>query len=311
MSGADVIAAAPGRAGGLLRRRGPWLQALARFRRRPIGVAALLVVLAYAIVALLAPAIAPYSEYQIFYQYINHPIAPSLHGGHLLGTDVNGHDTLTWLLWSMRETVLVALEASLVAGVIGVFLGAFAGYVGGPLDAAVGWFTGAFVTVPALVIYLIVAVHYNPVPAWALPLTLGLCLWTFVAQAVRASLRTLRQREFVEAARAAGASPPRIVFRHLLPNAAGTVIVAATSAFGQAILIVATADFFGFAVGQFDRPTLGGLIANLAKVNQIVTGYVAPWWLWVIPIVSLVLLLVCANVTADTLADVLDPAGSR
>jgi len=274
-------------------------------------VVALFLLLAYSIVALLAPTIAPYGEYQIFYQYINHPVTPSLHGGHLLGTDVQGHDMLTWLLWAMRETVLVGLEATGAAVVIGVFLGALAGYSGGALDAAVGWTTGAFVTVPALVIYLIVAVHYNPVPPWALPVTLGLCLWTFIAQAVRTSLRTLRQREFVEAARAAGASPHRLVFRHLLPNAAGTVIVAATGVFGQAILIVATADFFGFAVGQFDRPTLGGLIANVAKVDQVVTGYVAPWWLWVIPIVSLVLLLVCSNVTADTLADALDPAGSR
>jgi peptide/nickel transport system permease protein len=199
----------------------------------------------------------------------------------------------------------------LVAGLIGISLGALAGYAGGALDASIGWFTGAFITVPALVIYLIVAIHYNPVPGWALPVTLGLCLWPFVSQAVRASLRTLRGREFVEAARAAGGSPLRLVFRHLLPNTAGTVIVAATAVYGQAILIVATADFFGFAVGQFDRPTLGGLIANVAKVNQVVTGYVAPWWLWMIPIVSLLILLVCANVTADTFADVLDPTGSR
>jgi ABC-type dipeptide/oligopeptide/nickel transport system permease subunit len=311
LSGADLIAEAPAHRGVRIRRRGPWLHALARFRRRPLGLAALLVVLAYAIVAVFAPAIAPYSEYQIFFQYINDPLTPSLHGGHLLGTDVLGHDMLTWLLWSIRETVLVALEASLVAGLIGVFLGALAGYLGGALDAAVGWLTGAFVTVPALVIYLVVAIHYNPVPMWALPVTLGLCLWTYVAQAVRASLRTLRAREFVEAARAAGASAPRIVFRHLLPNAAGTVIIAATGVFGQSILIVATADFFGFAIGQFDRPTLGGLIANVAKVDQVVPGYVPPWWLWVIPIVSLGLLLVCANVTADTLAEVLDPTGSR
>jgi peptide/nickel transport system permease protein len=272
---------------------------------------ALLLVLAYAVVAAFAPAIAPYGEYRVFFQYVNHPVTPSLHGGHLLGTDVLGHDMLTWLIWAVRETVLIALEASAAAALIGVCLGALAGYRGGALDAAVGWLTGVVVTVPALVIYLVVAVHYNPAPPWALPITLGLCLWTYVAQAVRASLRTLRGREFVEAARAAGASAPRIVFRHLLPNAAGTVIVAATGVFGQSILIVSTADFFGFAIGQFDRPTLGGLIANVAKVDQVVPGYVPPWWLWVIPIVTLGLLLVCANVTADTVAEVLDPAGGR
>lgn len=282
-----------------------------RFRRRPVGMVALLVVLAYGAVAVFASTIAPYSEYQIFFQFINHPLTPSLHGGHLLGTDVLGHDMLTWLLWAVRETMLVAVEAAAVAAVIGVCLGALAGYLGGALDAAVGWLTGAVVTVPALIIYLVVAVHYNPVPPWVLSVTLGLCLWTYVAQATRASLRVLRPREFVEAARAAGASGLRIVFRHLLPNAAGTVLVAATAVFGQAILIVSTADFFGFAIGQFDRPTLGGLIANAAKPQQVVAGYVPPWWLWVIPIIALGLLLVSANVTADTLAEVLDPVRDR
>ena len=311
MNGADVTSAAPVLAGERVRRRGPWLQALARFRRRPLGMAAFVVVVAFALVAALAPTISPYSEYQIFYQYINHPLTPSLHGGHLLGTDLLGHDMLTWLLWAIRETVLIALEAALAAALIGIGLGALAGYLGGPLDAAVGWLTGVVVTVPALVIYLVVAIHYNPVPQWALPVTLGACLWTYVAQAVRASLRTLRVREFVEAARAAGASAPRIVFRHLLPNAADTVVVAATGVFGQAILIVSTADFFGFAIGQFDRPTLGGLIANVAKLDVVVQGYVPPWWLWMIPIATLGMLLICANVTADTLADVLDPARGR
>jgi peptide/nickel transport system permease protein len=276
-----------------------------------VGVVALFVVLTFALVAALASTIAPYSEYQIFLPYVNHPIRPELHGGHLLGTDVLGHDMLTWLLWAIRETIVVALEASVAAALIGVCLGALAGYLGGALDAAVGWLTGLVVTVPALVIYLVVAIHYNPAPAWALPVTLGLCLWTYVAQAVRASLRTLRVREFVEAARAAGASGPRIVFRHLLPNAADTVLVAATGVFGQSILIVATADFFGFAIGQFDRPTLGRLIANVASVHQIVPGYTAPWWVWLIPIITLGLLLISANVTADTFAEVLDPAGSR
>ena len=311
MSGADLTVEAPTHLGGRVRRRGPWLQALARFRRRPVGMVALLVVLGYVVVAAFASTIAPYSEYQIFFQYINHPVTPSLHGSHPLGTDVLGHDMLTWLLWAVRETMIVALEAAGVAAVIGVCLGALGGYLGGAVDAAVAWLTGAIVTVPALVIYLVVAVHYNPVPPWALSVTLGLCLWTYVAQAVRASLRVLRPREFVEAARAAGASALRIVFRHLLPNAAGTVIVATTAVFGQAILIVSTADFFGFAIGQFDRPTLGGLIANAAKPQQVVAGYVPPWWLWVIPIITLGLLLVAANVTADTLAEVLDPVRSR
>jgi peptide/nickel transport system permease protein len=308
LNGAELTAEAPVLAGARVRRRGPWLQALARFRRRPLGIAALLVLLAYVFAAVFGPRLIPYSEAEIFFRYLNHPVGPSLHGGHLLGTDSIGHDLLTRLLWAIRDTLSVAIEASLAAVLIGVSLGALAGYLGGPFDAVVGWLVGVVVTVPALVIYLVVVIHFQPPPAWALPVTLGACVWTSMAQAVRASLRTLRAREFVEAARAAGASGSRIVFRHLLPNAAGTVIVAGSAVFGQSILIVATADFFGFAV---NRPTLGGMIASVAKVNQVIYPVSQPWWLWVIPIVALALLLVCVNVTADTLADVLDPPAGR
>jgi ABC-type dipeptide/oligopeptide/nickel transport system permease subunit len=204
--------------------------------------------------------------------------------------------------------MLGSLGAALAAMLLGVCLGAPAGYLGGAFDAAVGWLSGAIVTVPALGIFLFVVIHYNPVPLWAFPVTLALALWTYVARAVRASFATLRVREFVEAARAAGASGPRIVFRHLLPNSAGLVVVAATGVLGQSIMIISTADFFSLGNEQTDKPTLGGLIANVAKPHDPTFGYAAPWWLWVIPIVTLGVLLVCANVSADAIDDVLDPA---
>jgi peptide/nickel transport system permease protein len=97
------------------------------------------------------------------------------------------------------------------------------GWFGGVLDSAIGVVIGLIVTVPALAILGIVLTFYNPVPLWAYPVTLAFCLWVYVARAVRASFRSLREREFVEAARAAGASGLRIVFRHLLPNTVGAV----------------------------------------------------------------------------------------
>ena len=272
---------------------------------------AVLVVLAFVVVAVLTPRIAPYSGAQLFFQFINYPQPPALHGGHLLGTDMFGHDMLTQLLWAIRETMLGSVGAALAAMLLGVCLGAPAGYRGGALDAAVGWLTGAVVTVPALGIFVFVVIRYNPVPLWAFPVTLALALWTYVARAVRASFASLRAREFVEAARAAGASGPRIVFRHLLPNSAGLVVVAATGVLGQSVMIISTTDFFGLGNEQTDKPTLGGLIANAAKSGQLPGGLPAPWWLWAIPIVTLGVLLVCANVSADTLDDILDPARSR
>ena len=268
----------------------------------------MLVVAAFAVVAGLTPDIAPYSGAQLFFEYLNKPQPPSLHSGHLLGTDVIGHDMLTQLLWAIRESMLGALGCAVGASVLGVLVGAVAGYADGALDAAIDWLVGVVVSVPALVVLVLVVVYTSPVPLWAFPATLALYLWTYIARAVRGSFAALRTREFVEAAHAAGASSLRIVFRHLLPNTAGTILVAATATVGQSTVIIATADFFGYGNQQSDRPTLGGLIANAA--NGTPTGD-SPWWLYVVPAVALGLMLISVNFAADTLDDVLEPVRDR
>jgi peptide/nickel transport system permease protein len=292
---------------GVSRARGPWLQAAYRFRRRPIGIAALVVVLAFVAVALLAPRLAPYTGAQLFFQYVNDPQPPSFRGGHLLGTDLLGHDELTQMLWAIRETVLGALGCALAATVIGVLVGALAGYFGGRLDALIQWLTSLVVTIPALVVLVMVVAFEAPVPLWAFPATLALYLWIHVARAVRGAFMTLRGREFIEAAHAAGASSRWIVLRHLLPNTTGTLLVAATAVVGQSTVIIATATFFGYGNQQSDRPTLGALLSNAASGTDLaVISYPAvPWWLWVIPAVTLGLFVVSVYFLADTLDEVL------
>jgi peptide/nickel transport system permease protein len=129
-----------------------------------------------------------------------------------------------------------------------------------------------------------------------------LYLWTSVARAVRASVASLRGRQFVEAAQAAGASDLRLMVRHLLPNSLGPIIVGATSLVGQSVTIVATVTFFGYGTVQAEKPTLGSLIA------QAVPGHGTPWWLSWPPVLVLVLLLVSMNFLGDTLDDSLSPA---
>jgi ABC-type dipeptide/oligopeptide/nickel transport system permease subunit len=305
VSAADVtLVGSASSAGGPSRPRGPWLQALARFRRRPLGVAALLIVVGFAVVAGLAPSLAPYPPARLFLEYLNDPQAPSLHSGHLLGTDLLGHDLLSQLLYAIRETMIGALGCAIGATVIGVLVGAAAGYFGGAVDTAVSWLTGVVVTIPALVLLVLVVIYEAPVQNWLFPLTLALYLWTAVARAVRTSFATLRTREFVEAAHASGASSARVVFKHLLPNTAGTVIVAATAIIGQSIVIIATVDYFSYGNQQSERPTLGGLVANAAK-GSVLTS--TPWWLYAIPAVVLGLLLVCINFAGDTLDEALEP----
>jgi peptide/nickel transport system permease protein len=299
LTGAEAAAAAAP-----VRSRGPWLQALARFRRRPLGIAALLVLLAFVVAAAVATLVSPYPPARLFLEYLNRPQAPSLHHGHLLGTDVLGHDMLSQLLYAIRETMTESLICAAGATAIGVVVGAIAGYYGGAVDAAIGWLTGVVVTMPAIALIVLVVVYENPIQAIWLGFALTVYLWTGVARVVRASFASLRTKEFVEAAHAAGASSLRVVVRHLLPNAVGPVLVAATSIIGQSIVIVATVDYFDFGAQSADQPTLGGLVANAAKGVGLAA---TPWWLYAIPSVALGLLLISINVAADTLDDALNP----
>jgi peptide/nickel transport system permease protein len=269
---------------------------------------AVLVILAFAITAAVADLVSPYPAARLFLEYLNSPQPPSLHHGHLLGTDLLGHDMLSQLLYAIRESMIGALVCAGGATVVGVAVGAAAGYLGGAVDAAIGWLTGVVVTMPALALLVMVVVYEAPIGPFWQGVALTAYLWIGVARVVRTSFLGLKAREFVEAAYAAGASPLRIVVRHLLPNTAGPILVAATSVIGQSILLIATVDYFNLGAQQADLPTLGGLVANAAKGSSLVA---TPWWLYAIPAVALGLLLVCVNFASDTLDDALNPGARR
>jgi len=292
-------------------RRGPWRQALHRFRRRPLGIAALVLLLAIILTGLLAKQLAPYPAGEEFLEFINKPQPPFHTPHHLLGTDVIGHDFLTQLLFGIRESVFASLVCAGGATLIGAVVGSVAGYYGGVIDAIVTWATGAVVSLPAVAFLLIIVIFRWPVTPFEFGLWLTIYLWTGVARVVRGSIVGLRHREFVEAAHAAGASGPRIIVRHLLPNASGPLIVAGTSLIGQSIVIVATVTFLGLGTVQAEKPSLGTLVADAARPGGSVlgTGY-TPWWIYVFPSVALVLMLLCVNFVGDTLDEVLNPASN-
>lgn len=295
-------------------RRGPWRQAGRRFRRRPLGIGALVVLVAIFVTGVLADKLAPYPAGEEFLEFINRPQPPFSTPHHLLGTDVIGHDFLTQLLFGIRESVYASLVCALGATVIGAVVGAVAGYYGGVLDAIVAWITGAVVSLPAVAFLLIIVIFRWPVTPFEFGLWLMVYLWTGVARVVRGSVLGLRDREFVEAAHAAGASGPRIILRHLLPNASGSLIVAGTALIGQSIIIVATVTFLGLGTVQAEKPSLGTLVADAARGTggTYATGAVhSPWWIYVFPSVLLVLMLLCVNFLGDTLDEVLNPTSER
>lgn len=170
-----------------------------------------------------------------------------------------------------------------------------------------GWLTGVVVTMPALAILALVVIFGAPIAPWWFPVVLMLYMWTGVARVVRASFASLRVREFVEAAHAAGASPGRVVLRHLLPNSLGPVLIAATAIIGQSIIIIATVDYFGWGNQDWAHPTLGSMIADVSKTGVVPT----PWWEYLIPATALCILLISINVMVDGLGDALNPGRRR
>jgi peptide/nickel transport system permease protein len=288
----------------LPRRRGPWVQAAHRFRRRPLGVVALGVLLLVVLVGVLAPVLAPHSVTEFDFQITNHP--PTLAGEHLFGTDQLGRDTLSRTLYATRASISAAIVVALLATALGVVVGAIAGYYGRGIDNALMRVVDLIVSVPAMGVLFAAIVFLGAATPKRVSEVLILYLWTTAARVVRSTVIAAREHEYVEAARAAGASDARIVLRHLVPNALGSIIVSATALFGQAILLEAMVEFFSFGVDSNRTPTLGNLIADATKY----TGLDPLWWLYTFPAIVLVVLLVCVNFVGDSLDEAFNPTSA-
>ncbi|HEY5059391.1 MAG TPA: ABC transporter permease [Gaiellaceae bacterium] len=306
MGGAAEIAEEAGFEEPVPHSRGPWRRAARRFARRPLGVVALVVLVAMVAAAFLGGRIAPYFVNQINFAFINKAQGPTLHGYHLFGTDYLGRDIFSQSLYGLHTSIRVALLVVTVAVAFGVVVGAVAGYAGGWVDAVLMRLVDLVVTVPAIAIILALLAYLEPLTEMHIGVVLMAYMWTGVARVVRANCVSLREREFVDAAHAAGASPARIIMRHLLPNCAGSIIVAATSVFGQVIVIAATLDFFNVGTTQLSGPTLGNLLADATKYGQL--GQ-TPWWTFAMPALVLVVLLTCVNFVGDCLDEALSAAG--
>lgn len=281
------------------RSHGPAWRAMRRFIGRPVAVASALLFLGILAVGFAGPKIAPYFVNNLDYTLINHPHAPTLAHDHFFGTDGIGRDIFSQTLYGLHNSLPVAFLVAAVATTAGVVVGAVAGYAGGWLDAALMRLVDLVATVPAIAILFALVFYLSPLTELRVGYVLMGWAWTIVARVVRGNVLALREREYVEAARAIGASPLRIVVRHLLPGCGPSVLVAATTVFGQAIALAAFADFVGTGTTQLNSPTLGNIIADEIKFQGLQT----PWWTYVFPSVVLVALLASASFAADAVGD--------
>ena len=225
-------------------------------------------------------------------------LSPTLDGQHWFGTDDLGRDLFVRTMLGLRVTLVVAVVASLVSLVIGVAYGAVAGFIGGRVDAVMMRFVDTLYALPFIffVILLMVAFERNFLLIFV---AIGAINWLDMARIVRGQTLSLREREFVEAARLIGVSTPRIILRHIAPNLFGIVIVYITLTIPQAILVESFLSFLGLGI-QEPQTSLGALVDG--GVSQMER---APWML-LIPAALLALVLMCFNFLGDALRDRFD-----
>ena len=297
------IAAAPLRP---VRQFSPWLDAWRRFRRHRMAVASGIILIAMIAAILLAPLIwsVPINEID-FTARLKGPTWQ-----HPLGTDDLGQDLLARMLYGGRISLAVGLAAMVVAIVVGTIIGAIAGMSRGWVGPALMWLTDLFLSLPALPLLLLVIYLFRDALKAAfgpeggifvlIVVVIGGLRWMPVARLVRAQFLSLREKEFVEAARALGATRLRQVVRHILPNALGPVIVAATIDVAAAIIAESTLSFLGLGFPP-DVPTWGRILYDAKDYLDI-----APYWA-LFPGAAIFLTVLSINFIGDGLRDALDP----
>jgi oligopeptide transport system permease protein len=268
-----------------------------RLLRNKAAVVSMVVLAALILLALIGPFFLPYDHETPDWAAFRAP--PSLESGHYFGTDQNGRDVFARTLYGTRISLLVALVATVVAVVIGVFYGATAGYVGGRLDAIMMRFVDIMYALPYIlfVILLMVIFGRNVI---LLFIGIGAVEWLTMARIVRGQTLSLREREFIEAARAAGQTTAKIITRHITPNLIGPVIIYATLTVPEIIVTESFLSYLGFGV-QEPLTSLGTLISEGTNVMEVM-----PWLLF-FPALFLVLLLLSLSFIGDGLRDAFDP----
>jgi len=284
-----------------LKVRSQWDYARRRFFRHRLAMVGLLVLIVVFGAGIFANHIAPYSFSEIDLNNIIAP--PTTAGHHFFGTDAIGRDYFSRVIYGIRTSEEVGLFVAFLSSVIGLIIGAIAGYYGGTVDNLLMRLTDLVLTLPFLAILLTASALLGQGNQWRVSLILALLFWTGLARVVRGIFLSLREKEYVEAAKAAGAGDARIMFRHILPNTLGPVIVNGTLAVATAILVEAALSFLGFGIKP-PTPSLGVLVAEAQSNPQ-------QWWLTVFPGLTIVIIVLAINFVGDGLRDALDPTQRR
>ena len=270
-------------------------------RGAPIASSAILFVLFFC--AIFAPLLAPHDPITpVEGQFTFTPPAWQEGGDWTspLGTDFNGRDVLSRIIYGARVSVIVGLTGTAVAGAIGIAMGVLAGYFGGKLDAVIMRVVDAWLAIPTLVLAILLSILLQP-SMWNIVLILGIVYWTRYARILRSEVLTLRERDFVKLSEVAGAGGWRIISRHIVPNILNTWLVLASLTVGVVIVAEASLSFLGVGVPR-PQPSWGSMLSD--SRSQFLTGR---WWLLVAPGACIALTVLACNLFGDWLRVKLDP----
>lgn len=266
-----------------------------RFKRNKLALVSIIMVALLVLGAVFAGRVSPYDPNSMDLDNMLSP--PSF--SHPFGTDDLGRDVLTRMIHGGRVSLSVGFVAMGISIFIGVIIGALAGYYGGLIDEILMRLVDIMLTFPTLFLILAVIAVLEP-GIMIIMIIIGVTGWMDVARLVRAEFLSLKERDFVQAARASGAGDMRIIFRHILPNALAPVFVAATFGVASAILIESSLSFLGLGVQPPDASW--GNILTAGKDNIEVA-----WWLSLFPGIAILITVLCYNLVGEGLRDALDP----
>lgn len=275
-------------------------QQLRKIMSNWLVVSASIIVISIAIIAVLTPWFAPFDPTKQFFEGLTidgMPLAPCKQ--FFLGTDLLGRDLLSRLMYGARTSLLIGLVANGIAVIIGSFLGILAGYVGGLTATIVNRFTDLMMAFPALLLAIALAAIFSP-SLWIVALVIALVNWVWVARVIYSQTATLRESEFIEAARSLGAGWPRILFLHIFPHLIPTMLIWATLGISTTVLLEATLSFLGIGVRP-PTPSWGGIIFESQSY------FLDAPWLVFFPGISILGIALAFNILGDALRDALDP----
>ena len=289
--------------------RSQWWLTWRRLRRDKMAMASMIIIVLIAICAIAAPVFAAITGHGPAQVFPNSgqtadglPVSPGTHG-FLLGTDNLGRDLLVRIVYGARISLFVGVVTTLIATVAGVAMGLVTGYFGGWVDAVLARVIDSVLAFPYIVLALSLAVVFGP----SLPIVIAVISffsWAGIARVVRGQTLSLKEKEYIEAARSLGSGPWRIMFIDILPNLMAPVLVLATLSIPAAIVFEATLDFLGLGV-QPPTATWGNILAGAQFF------YAQAWWFLVFPAVALVITTVAFNLLGDGVRDAMDPRTER